>query len=328
MFGVIMAIIEKKTKEGVDKISALFESLEKDFGEKIPGYTISELRGRPLLVMFYSESAGQIMPYDIKALEQIFEDFLKEKNKKGFKEIDLLIHTHGGEAHTAYRLIQLIRSYCNHLNVLVSTHAHSGGTLIAFGSDVVEMGRSATLSPIDVQIGRGKEGRFGLLSIEKYIDFLEDACKRYSFKNEENKAHFVTELTKELVEEVCPSRLGELFRLRSLTELHAKTLLYDYMFKNSSEKEELANEIIAKFTKESPTHEFVMDYELVKQSSLRVKRMDEKIYKLSTNLIDILTQLKRAGAICDFYGDSTDKRKPFFKIFDSQKGDKKDDRKN
>jgi len=322
-----MDLLKKKEETQSDEISALFDKFEKQFGEKVPGYKISELRERPLLVMFYSENAGHILPYDIKALEQVFEDFLGKKGKKGFQELDLLIHTHGGEAHTAYRLIQLIRSYCNRLNVMVATHAHSGGTLIAFGADIVEMGRSATLSPIDVQIV-GNEETFGVLSVEKYIEFLEYTCKKYSFRNEKNKSHFVTELTKELVEEVCPSKLGELFRLKSLTELHAKTLLHEYMFKNNSDKEALADRIVSKFTLESPTHQFVMDFELVRNSKLLVKKMEDKVYKLSTNLIDILTQLKRAGAICDFYDGSINKRKPFFKIFDSQKGVKKSGKKN
>jgi len=296
----------------------IFEDFEKTYKE------IVKIRDKPLLVMYYSENAGEILPYDIDALEEIFEDFLKSKNKEGFKELDLLIHTHGGEAHTSYRLIQLIRTYCKRLNVLVSTHSHSGGTLIAFGSDIVEMGRSATLSPIDIQIGSNKKEVFSLLSIEKYLEFLEDSSSGiYKFQKEENKTRFITELTKSLVNEVCPSRLGELFRLRSLTELHSKTLLNNYMFKNESDKEEISQRIISKFTKESPTHQFVMDYELVKDSGLTVKKLDDNIYKLTKSLISMLAYLERCGVICNFYPLSTNKRRPFFKIFDKGKNNEK-----
>lgn len=282
-----------------------FEMLESSFKE------LTKLRKRPLLVMFYSDVAGQILPHDIEALESIFDDFLEKKKKQGFSELDLLIHTHGGEAHTAYRLIQMIRSYCKKLNVIVATHAHSGGTLIAFGANMVEMGRTATLSPIDVQIG----GTFSVLSIEKYTEFLENTSRAHEFREEKNRAYFITELTKRLIDEVQPSILGELFRLRSLTELHSKALLHNYMLKNLSDKEEISNNIISKFTRESPTHKFLMDYELVKESGLFVKKMDGNLYKLSCLLIDKLKILKRAGLICDFYPSSTKKRKPFFKIY-------------
>jgi len=286
----------------------IFEKFEKIINE------ITSTRKKPLLVMFYSDPAGQILPCDIDALEHIFDDFLKEKGKEGFEELDLLIHTHGGDADTSYRLIQLIRSYCKKLDVLVAIHAHSGGTLITFGADSIEMGRSATLSPVDVQIGASS---LPLMSIEKYIEFLEDtitrACK---IKEESNKTMFITELTKKLVDQVCPTDLGELFRLRGLTEKHSKTLLHNYMFKNDSSKKELAEKIFLAFTKESPTHAFAMDYELVKESGLKVIRMEDKIYKCCKNLIDILVRLKRYGVICPFYSSSINQRLPYFKIFD------------
>ncbi|MDD5254415.1 MAG: hypothetical protein PHG05_04970 [Candidatus Nanoarchaeia archaeon] len=288
---------------------SVFDNLEKTYKE------IIKSRKTPLLVMFYSEYAGEILRYDIDALEEVFDDFLKSKGKEGFNELDLLIHTHGGEAHTSYRLIQLIRSYCKRLNVLVSTHSHSGGTLIAFGADTVEMGRSATLSPIDIQIEGDEKEIFSLLSIEKYLEFLKYTSKIYEFQNEKNKTQFITELTKELVQEVCPSKLGELFRLRSLTELHSKALLNNYMLKNESNKKGISEQIISRFTKESPTHQFVMDYELVQESGLVVKKMDSNIYKYTKDLINILGYLERCGLICNFYPSSTNKKRPFFKIF-------------
>lgn len=303
-------MVKDKEEKEVAK-PKIFDDFEKTYKE------IIKIRKRPLLVMFYSENAGEIMPEDINALEEVFDDFLRKKGKEGFKELDLLIHTHGGEAHTSYRLIQLIRTYCKNLIMLVATHSHSGGTLMAFGSDIVEMGRSATLSPIDVQIGGSGKEILPLLSIEKYLEFLQDSSRIFRFKDEKNKALFITELTKSLVGEVCPSKLGELFRLRSLIELHSKTLLNNYMLKNNSDKDVLSEMIISKFSKESPTHEFVMDYKLVEESGLRVKPMDNNIYKLTKDLISIMIILKRCGVICDFYPSSTEKRRPFFKIFEA-----------
>lgn len=308
-----LLMVEEK-KESIEP--EIFDKFEKTVKE------LTKTRGNPLLIMFYSDPAGQILPSDIKALEDVFDDFLEVKKKEGFKELDLLIHTHGGEAHTSYRLIQLIRSYCKRLNVLVATHAHSGGTLIAFGANKVEMGRSATLSPVDVEIGSGEENEepLAILSIQKYLEFLEDcSSKIYNIEDEKNKMIFITELTKRLMDEICPSKLGELFRLRSLTNQHSKTLLHNYMFKNISEKKNIAEMIISKFTKESPTHQFLMDYELVKESGLIVEKMDKKVYKLCKDLIYMLMQLKRGGVICHFYPASITKRRPFLKIFDVNK---------
>ncbi|MBI2662127.1 hypothetical protein HYX11_01570 [Candidatus Woesearchaeota archaeon] len=54
----------------------IFELFEKNVNE------ITKIRGRPLLVMFYSNPAGRILPCDIKTLERVFIDFLKNKGKE------------------------------------------------------------------------------------------------------------------------------------------------------------------------------------------------------------------------------------------------------
>jgi len=299
-------MIKKENKPIRPEIFELFEKTVKE---------ITEERDNPLLIMFYSDPAGTIQPCDIDILENIFEDYLKKKDKKGFNKLDLLIHTTGGEANTSYRLIQLIRTYCKYLTVLVPTHSYSGGTLIAFGAEKILMGRSATLSPIDIQIGEDQPN-FSLLSIEKYQEFLDNCCNLYKLKDEKNKTNFLIELTKELVEEVSPTMLGELFRLKSITELHSKTLLHNYMFKNSSNKIKIAEEIVSKFTTKSPTHTFEMDYQLVKETGLNVELMEQKFYISLKKLISLCTTLKRGGVICSFFPKSQTLRIPYFDIFD------------
>ncbi|MBI2662128.1 hypothetical protein HYX11_01575 [Candidatus Woesearchaeota archaeon] len=180
------------------------------------------------------------------------------------------------------------------------------------------MGRTATLSPIDVQINQ-EENSFGLLSVEKYTEFLNDCLNIYKIKDEQNKTTFLTELTKKLVDQIPPMSLGELFRLRSMTELHAKNILHNYIFKNDSEKVSKSNIIISKFTQESPSHEFEIDLHLVKDSGLKAERMDEKVYILLKEIIDICTLLKREGVICNFFEGSKELRMPYFDIFELTK---------
>lgn len=280
---------------------------------------ITSMRKRALLVMFYSASVGEIKQRDIKILEDVFYDFLQQKKKDKFYELDLLIQTNGGDANTSYRLIQLVRSYCERLNVLVATFAHSGGTLITFGADRIEMGRSATLSPIDVQIHNKKESEpFALLSIEKYIEFLSHSARSAKIEDNQGRTHFITELTKKLIDEVGPAGLGELFRLRGMTVLHSRILLLNFMFRNSSYKSDLVRKVISKFNQESPTHAFAMDIELVRDAGLIVDKMEESIYKLAKDLIEILGILEEGGAICHFEGSD---RMPFFKIFPTNNED-------
>jgi ClpP class serine protease len=55
------------------------------------------------------------------------------------KRISLLLHTNGGQTSAAWRLINLIRTFCDDLEVLIPLKALSAGTLISLGADKVVM---------------------------------------------------------------------------------------------------------------------------------------------------------------------------------------------
>ena len=220
------------------------------------GNEITNLRKRPLLIMFYSkEECSQIDEGDIYELEQK----LNEKIPEGVFELDVCIQTLGGDANSSYLIAQLIRNYSNYMEILIPNYSYSGGTLISLASNKIILGKTAKISPIDLQlsyIGEDSPPAFALVNIEKYIDFIVDTCNKFKFKDEENKTKFVTPLIKALVESHGTSDLGELFRMRGLTEFHARILLMDYMFKNETEKRKIVDPIIKLLTSESPTHNF------------------------------------------------------------------------
>jgi len=154
-------------REDVQKIKTFIEPIFETAAE------IVKLRQRPLLVMFYSDSAGQIVETDMRLLEEVLEQaFAGER----VPELDLIIYTRGGEVNASYRLAQLIRSYTQCLYTLIPFYAYSGGTVIALASNHIEMGRSSSISPIDVQVIGKEEKAFGLMSLEKYIELMKHAC--------------------------------------------------------------------------------------------------------------------------------------------------------
>src|SRR4029079_16711109 len=65
------------------------------------------------------------------------------------KKISLLLHTNGGQTSAAWRLINLIRTFCDELEVLIPLKALSAGTLISLGADRIVMTKQAALGPID-----------------------------------------------------------------------------------------------------------------------------------------------------------------------------------
>lgn len=67
-------------------------------------------------------------------------------------QLDLILHTGGGEIQAARKLVQLLRQKASKVNLLIPYKAHSAGTLISLGVDEVIMGEMAELSPVDPHI--------------------------------------------------------------------------------------------------------------------------------------------------------------------------------
>lgn len=65
------------------------------------------------------------------------------------KSIDLVLYTRGGDTEAPWRIVSLIREYCDRFSVLVPHRAHSAGTLIAMGADEIVMSTLGVLGPID-----------------------------------------------------------------------------------------------------------------------------------------------------------------------------------
>jgi hypothetical protein len=64
-------------------------------------------------------------------------------------ELDLFLHSDGGEPTVPWRLMTYLREYAERVNVLVPHRAFSAGTLTALGADKIVMHPLAMLGPID-----------------------------------------------------------------------------------------------------------------------------------------------------------------------------------
>ncbi len=67
-------------------------------------------------------------------------------------KISLILHTNGGSTLAAWRLVNLVRTFCDELEVLIPLKPLSAGTLISIGADVVVMTKQAALGPIDPSV--------------------------------------------------------------------------------------------------------------------------------------------------------------------------------
>jgi ClpP class serine protease len=65
------------------------------------------------------------------------------------RKIDLFLHSNGGDGVVPWRLVTLIREYCDEFAVLVPFRAFSAATLTAMGANEIVMHPLGMLGPID-----------------------------------------------------------------------------------------------------------------------------------------------------------------------------------
>ncbi len=269
---------------------------------------------KPLLIMFYCDINGKIGRPDIRLL------FNEMSQKLGQVEnLDVLIHTNGGHPNTAYLLIQQIRKFAKKVNFLIPHHAYSGGTLMALGSNKITMGPYASLGPIDLQLFGG---RLPLLNIDKYVEFVKHA-KEVTSDNKvgEVEDRFSTELLLQLTKEIPPTKIGELFRMRKLSEYYAKILLSDYMFANMDYRQRNVERIVKRLNSDYPDHSFDIDITIARGLGLEVELMKPPLFYLTDSFINFCELGKANGEICPFIDrdkcedEEEDFRIPYFDAF-------------
>ena len=66
--------------------------------------------------------------------------------------LDLILHSPGGEAEATDRLVRYMRSKFDHIRVFVPLAAMSAATMLAMAADEIVMGKHSQLGPIDPQV--------------------------------------------------------------------------------------------------------------------------------------------------------------------------------
>lgn len=126
-----------------------------------------EARSQRLLICYVSGNACAIDRDDTVP----FVDLLH--NVPPDEDLDLLLHTGGGDIDAAEKLISMLRHKAGdaNLRIIVPDYAKSAGTLMVLGADAVVMSDTSELGPIDPQIilsdGNGNRIRH---SVQSYLD--------------------------------------------------------------------------------------------------------------------------------------------------------------
>lgn len=199
-------------------------------------------------------------------------------------KLTLFLHTRGGDALAAWRIANLLRQFCDHLEVIVPSNAHSAGTLICLAANKIVMTKQASLGPIDPSVNTPLNPSIpgapptvkAPVSVEDINGFIEFAGS-VSKEPEHLAAAF-----ERLANAVNPLVLGNAYRARGQIRMLARKL----MAKQYSDEKHVGK-ILKFLCSESGSHDYTINRrEAVEELGLPVDKPDDQLYKMIKALYD------------------------------------------
>jgi ATP-dependent protease ClpP protease subunit len=185
------------------------------------------------------------------------------------EDLDLLLHTSGGDIDAAEKLISIVRTTVAEkcLRVIVPDFAKSAGTLMALGADRIVMSDTSELGPIDPQItlndGQGNRIQY---PVQSYLD----AYTAHSAALQNNPADIVAQI---MLGKLDPARVKLFEAARNRARTFAEEQLRRWMFRTQQGNvTEIAGKLLD--TNRFLSHGQMINWEDAKQIGLLVDHLD------------------------------------------------------
>ncbi|MDZ7261422.1 MAG: hypothetical protein ONB05_04880 [candidate division KSB1 bacterium] len=245
-------------------------------------HKIQEVRNSNVLVYFTGDRQpiGSRIAED--AVRPLYEHLLAltgATTRK--KKLDLFLYSRGGDVSVPWRIITMIREFCEEFCVLIPYKAHSAATMISLGADQIVMGKKAELSPIDPTLVRAIIGEATVpppeISVEDVSSYISFMRERANISDQAALAQVVSQLASHLT----PLTLGSVNRQYSHIRLVARKLL-------TSRKEKIEEgrigTIIDALTEKMYSHGHAIGRKEAAELGLPVDKPDDNLEALIWNL--------------------------------------------
>ena len=212
---------------------------------------IEQARNSKVLVYF----TGDRRDLETRMASEVLDLFVHHLDIiKVVDKISLILYTRGGETLSAWSLANLLRTFCDELEIIIPAKCHSAGTLLCLGADNLVMTKQATLGPIDPsvttplspQLPGGEPAARVPVSVEDVTAFLEQAREALGHEP-------IAQIFESLTQEVHPLVLGHTYRIRSQIRMLGRRLLSNHM-----DRQEDIDKILDFLCSESGSHDYTV----------------------------------------------------------------------
>lgn len=210
--------------------------------------------------------------------------------KTKLRRLSLYLYTRGGNTLAAWSIISLVRQYCDELEIIVPSKAHSAGTLMCLGSTRIVMTKQSTLGPIDPNINTplnppipNMPGQTIPVSVEAINGYIELVKKEFKISDD----NALVDVVRILSEKIHPLVLGEVYRARTQIKMLARKLL---AFHLPHADDKVIEKIVSFLCTDSGSHDYTINLVDAKELGLIVEEADKQNREIINNLFSTISK--------------------------------------
>lgn len=229
---------------------------------------LEQMRGSKVLVYF------AYTPLDDRILVPLYKQL---KAIGHTPKIDLLLHSYGGAVDTPYKVVALIREFCEKFGVIVPFAAKSAASMVVLGADEVVMGPISELGPIDPLVKHPvyKDLWVPVQAIRHCIDYLQRSLA------DSSDPELVNFIITPMLNKLDPWLIGDYEKALKASHQYAEALLSRYMLKEAPEKVPLVTRAL---TEGYFSHGYPIGRREAKELGLKVTEADGELWDVIWSL--------------------------------------------
>lgn len=208
-------------------------------------------------------------PLSIQVALYVNNTIRKMCRDENLDALDVLLDSPGGDIDSAYKISQMLKSYAEHVTVIVPFYAKSAATLIALGADRLQMCRGGELGPVDPQVRDPDSGAMvPALSLKNAMDFINEATNP------------ITAVS--LAKKLSPMLIGSYRNAEAMSRQYL-----DEIFTAKNMDSDKKEELIDVFTKRLLSHGFPMSQNFLETHGVAVDTLEKKEEDLFADLHEV-----------------------------------------
>ncbi|MBI4670106.1 MAG: hypothetical protein HY741_00340 [Chloroflexi bacterium] len=208
------------------------------------------------------------------------------------ERIDLFLNSTGGLTEVPWRIITLIRNFCEHFGVLIPYTAHSAATHLAMGADEIVMGDMSELSPVDPSQAHALGPKDGekviLVSVQEVRHLFQLITQEGKYSPES-----LGTIYSALFDKVHPLTLGAIERSYELARLISKNALSTHL--DSEKDAERIEKLVDAFSGKFYSHRYPIGWKEAKEAGLDVTYVKDELWETMWELFNFYNAFAPVG---------------------------------